>query len=344
MFTAVVVKIDDSLDSSVIAINPVIWIKSNLGDFDGDLGYLTDAAQFGFNSPKDAVAFNDKFSAMSHHWDLFNKGEGVSPVEDALAVDAGVVGAAKTVKQLMESWTELGNEISVDEFIALASNVHNHYKYAVGKLYNNASALTQEVGNKVYNNGIESVTTAEFKALLESWFIYEETGLGGWSVKNEAKIDRLDEEVKAVLENKVMSEICSETERDNTIDLIDLAIGAVFFPGVALPHIFVTMTNGVSITSGNPRRRKALATQVKSEFNPLVVKGAANAVIGREIQTGKRDSEGNSGAVIAQATRLIARKQITDNEDNIFSVVDGIQSRFGKQISVISALRSQCQR
>ncbi|MCC0177805.1 hypothetical protein I4641_12535 [Waterburya agarophytonicola K14] len=344
MFTAVVVKIDDSLDSSVIAINPVVWIKSNLGDFDGDLGYLTDAAQFGFNSPKDAVAFNDKFSAMSHHWDLFNKGEGVSPVEDALAVDAGVVGAAKTVKQLMESWTELGNEISVDEFIALASNVHNHYKYAVGKLYNNASALTQEIGNKAYNNGIESVTTAEFKALLESWFIYEETGLGGWSVKNEAKIDRLDEEVKAVLENKVMSEICSETERDNTIDLIDLAIGAVFFPGAALPHLFVTMTNGVSITSGNPRRRKALATQVKSEFNPLVVKGAANAVIGREVQNGKRDSEGNSSAVIAQATRLIARKQITDNEDNIFSVVDGIQSRFGKQISVISALRSQCQR
>ena len=321
MFTAVVVKIDDSLDSSVIAINPVVWIKSNLGDFDGDLGYLTDAAQFGFNSPKDAVAFNDRFSAMSHHWDLFNKGEGISPVEDALAVDKSVVGAAKTVKQLMSAWTELGNEISVDEFIALAGNVHNHYKYAVGKLYNNASAFTQEIGNKAYNNGIESVTTAEFKALLESWFIYEETGLGGWSIKNAAKIDRLDREVNTVLDNKVMSQIPSE--KNNINDLIDLA--------------FVKKRS-------NPRRKKALVTQAKSEFNPLVVKGAANAVIGREIQSGKRDAAGNSGGVLAQATRLIARKEITDNEDNIFSVVDGITSRFGKQISVISALRSQCQR
>ncbi len=203
LFTACIVKLDDSLDNSVIAVNPVVWIKSNLGDFDGDLGYLTDASQFGFNSPAKAREFNNKFSAMSHHWTQFKQGAGDSPLEDALAVKDSVIGAAKCAKSLMNQWAELNNEISVEDFVALAQAVHSHYKFKVGSLYNNSSAFTQELGNKAYNFGIESIKPDEVVGLINSWFMYEEVGLGGYSKANAEKLDRFQEAVDALLGKKL---------------------------------------------------------------------------------------------------------------------------------------------
>ena len=94
------------------------------------------------------------------------------------------------------------------------------------------------------------------------------------------------------------------------------------------------------------RKRKAKTVEApkSSEFNSLAVKAAALAVKGREIQNGKRDLAGNDAAIVAQATRVIARKEIKENEATIFNAVRGMEvySRFGKSISTIAALRSQC--
>ncbi|MEM8720404.1 MAG: hypothetical protein AAGE84_14050 [Cyanobacteria bacterium P01_G01_bin.39] len=344
LFTAVVIKLDDSLDNSVIAVNPLVWIKSNLGDFDGDLGYLTDAAQFGFNSPAKAREFNAKFSAMPHHWTEFKQGKGISPVEDALAVDASVIGAAKSANSLMEEWAAINNEISVDSFVKLAQDVHSHYKYKVGSLYNNSSAFTQELGNKAFNKGVGSINPDEVVGLINSWFMYEEIGLGGYSESNANKLAEFKEAVDKELANKVERVIHEELSPENLEDII---IGSIFFGGAAL----ISLVNGTKEDLYAPRpnglRKRSKGREIiEPKFNPLTVKAAALAVKGREVQSGHRDPEGNAAAIIAQATRLIARKSIANNEDKIFNA--GIDltaySRFGKSISTIAALRSQCKK
>ena len=132
---------------------------------------------------------------------------------------------------------------------------------------------------------------------------------------------------KFIKGNKQTLEFCKADFNGN-----EIAIAAAFFVALGEP-VFSDKNNKKYIVYGDGCRAAGVDLV---DFNPLVVKGAANAVIGREVQSGKRDAADNSSAVIAQATRLIARKEITDNEDNIFTVVDGIKIRFGKQISVIS--------
>ena len=347
LFTAVVIKLDDSLDSSVIAVNPLVWIKSNLGDFDGDLGYLTDAAQFGFNSPAEAREFNAKFSAMPHHWTEFKQGKGISPVEDALAVDNFIVGAAKSANSLMKEWAAISNEISVDNFVKLAQDVHSHYKYKVGSLYNNSSAFTQELGNKAFNKGVGSINPDEVAGLINSWFMYEEIGLGGYSKNNADKLADFQEAVNEEVANKVKRINHEPLAADNIGDLI---IGSIFFGGLPLFNLLGVIDEEKPQRSegraNGLRSRKAKVQVAPPQFNPLTVKAAALAVKGREVQSGHRDPEGNAAAIIAQATRLIARKTITNNEDKIFNA--GIDltaySRFGKSISTIAALRSQCKK
>ena len=332
LFTAVIVKFDESLDDSVIAVNPVVWIKSNLGDFDGDLGYLTDSAQFNFAKPKQGAEFNAKYSA------LFNSKEGSVAIEDALSVKDGVIGADKA-NSLLSSWVELDNKVSKESFTNLAISVHNHYKYSVGKLYNIASALTQELGNEAY--GGKDLTEDRVAALIDSWFLYEETGLGGWTIKNETTIKELGAEVKAVLNHKEINKIRHDGEALE-LDIVELAMAA-FFTGNAVGVL------GLAGGAIKPSRRRGAASAAKkaeSKFNPLVIGAAVNTVLGRRIQNGS-ESMGYKRAVITHATRVIARKEISEGEAKIFEAANevGLEGcRFAKQIEVIAALRSQCQR
>ena len=344
LFTAVIVKFDENLDDSVIAVNPVVWIKSNLGDFDGDLGYLTDSAQFNMASPRKGADFNKSYSP------LFTSKEGSETIKDALSVAGNVIGAKKGGRELLATWTELANEISLADFALLAANVNNHYKYTVGRLYNVASALTQELGNKSYHGN--NLDKNEVAALNEAWFLYEETGLGGWKVENANKYDRLRKEINRVLKHRTMTSITPKSN-NNEIDLVDLAIGAIFFPSIVGMGVLnglrpAPSTKRMRVATTNGRRRGRIQTnstsnEVESEFNPLVIKAACNTVIGAKIQNGQMEAEGNRTAVIIHATRVIARKEITKNEENLFNATKlvGLNGRFTKHIEVIAALRSQ---
>lgn len=325
LFTAVVIEFDDTLDETVIAVNPIVWIKSNLGDFDGDLAYLTDGSQFAFNNTLAAAKFNKNYSP------LFTSKAGDKVILDALAAKDGVINADKSIAKVVSSWTEINNKVGTREFANLAYNVHNHYQNSVGSLYRVAEALTQGLAIDNPNK----LNEAQVKALIKAWFLYEEVGLGGWTIDNQDTVGKLASAVKLILNHKSLDAIQQSNSQGNVLDLI---ANLVF---LGLP---MTQTPSVNLTAAERRRASAAPSPVGSEFDYQIVKAAAGIAIAKKIQAGKLSARGHEKAVVVQAISLMSRKDIKDNEAKIFSIVSNMNidnCRFGNAIKTIGALRCQ---
>lgn len=317
LFTACVVEVVDNLDSTMIAVNPLTWIKSNLGDFDGDLGYLVPAANYGFNKFSDAVEFNEKFSALSHHWNVFNQqitppmqdGVGTSPVLDALAVKDSVVGADKEADALLSEWTQLSNSISVDKFVELAKSVNNHYSVHVGELYNYATAYTQSIGDRAFNGSI--ISEKEIRSLILAWFYYEQFGLGGYSLNNSSRVA----DIKEAIDEQGKPQVSSKS--------------------LEVWGVVINLDN-----NSDANRSTALDTPTFIP-NAGVITAAACAIRGREIQNGTRMGGSDIPAATIQAIRILSRKTLSKNEVNVFKALEGkeLKSRFANQIQTIGKLR-----
>ncbi|MGL6337561.1 MAG: hypothetical protein ACRC80_00285, partial [Waterburya sp.] len=326
LFTAVVVEFDDTLDSTVIAVNPLVWIKSNLGDFDGDLAYLTDASQFGFNNMIAAAKFNKNYSP------LFVSKAGDAVIEDALAVKGGIINADKSVNQVVSGWTEINNVIEVFELAQVASNVHNHYKNSVGSLYRVAEALTQ--GLALENP--EELNEAQVKALIEAWFLYEEVGLGGWTIKNQETVRELSAAVKLILNHGSLDALSTSNNQGNILDLI----ANVIFLGLPM----MTEEQTVGMTNAEKRRACASSQPVECPFDYQIVKAAAGIAVAKKIQAGKMSARGHEKAVVVQAISLISRKDIKENEIKVFTIANNVniyKGRFNNAIKTIGALRAE---
>ena len=304
LFTACAVQVVDNLDSAVIAVNPLTWIKSNGGDFDGDLGYLVGGKRYGYNRYGDAVEFNKTFSAMAHHSNVFGEdvsdGAGECPVAD-------VIWNHKDTDVLLKDWTAISNTIEVEEFVELARRVHQHYRTVVGSLYNNADSLTQLIGEKHFRK--ENVKRDEVRALILSWYYYEQFGLGGYSNANDEKVQVLNEAVdKETGKAQVDDELCRQW-------------GVVKVP--------LTTNTGKSNCGFYP--------------TPSYLEAAKRVAKGREILKGKLNGTNNSAACLTMAVRILTRKNYDERELVVFKALKStsVISRFGKHIEVVGNLRRQ---
>ena len=198
MFTICKVELDDTLDRTVVAVNPITWIKSNLGDFDGDTIYITELKRLteGLNRTQLVElgkAYNNKYSAVATHWDIFDKS--TSPLaEEIVGYDE-----AKELNKFSNFAITINPELRAANLV----KVNNHYAYAVGTFFDIASNLTESLGNKFFNSGEPKVdlTPAEVLASHRAWIQYEEDGLGGFKEASHKSL----EEVK----NQINTEIAS---------------------------------------------------------------------------------------------------------------------------------------
>ena len=303
LYTACIVEVVDNLDSTVIAVNPLTWIKSNGGDFDGDLGYLVGGKQYGFNRYGDAVEFNKTYSAQAHHSSVFGEdvedGAGECPVSN-------VIWNYQDTDVLLRNWTAINNTILLEEFVELARRVHQHYRTVVGSLYNNADSLTQYIGEKHFLK--ESVEPEEIRALILSWYYYEQFGLGGYSTANDEKVQVLNEAVD------------KETGKAD-VDELYAQWGVVKMP--------LTTNTGKSACGFYPHQ--------------FYLEAAKRVAKGREILKGKLNGVNNSSACLTMAVRILTRKNYDDRESVVFKALKStsLLSRFSKHIEVIGNLRCQ---
>ena len=325
LFTAVVVEFDDTLDPAVIAVDPLVWIKSNFGDYDGDLGYVTDCGQFGSSSVKALAKFNENYSAFH----VSNEGDKV--IRGALGYDEE--GNKTTVEELLNSWTEINNRVSVSDFAALGYNVYNHYKNSVGTLYRIAEAATQRLALEG-----RALTNVEVKGLINAWVLYESVGLSGWTVENQEKIAELRKQVKLMLGHPDFTKV-----GNNSSDLCDLIAGLIIAPFIAVGAVGLSNADKKQAFKNARKQEVTAQSEASVEFDGVILAAACSIEIAKQIQAGKRRVEGNEKAVVAQAISLLTRKQITKNEDKIFRLAlkaDLSNCRFAKQIETISALRA----
>ncbi len=302
LFTACVVKVDNSgrFDAGMAVVNPVVWSKANLGDADGDLIYVLPARSFGVSGYQFAREYNERATAQGGHWNVFTKGDGESPVEDFVNSENLVVGSAKSVDARIDEWTLINNSVSIEELTRVAASVHEHYQFGVGKLFNIAFELTRDVCEA------GSPSTAELTSILNAWVVYEEVGLGGFTVANADVVKELDEQADAVNANPIAK---APVAKANT----------------AAAAFAAAMNAGASTGKG---------------FDSLLVDAAARV---KEAKKVVRGNVATSNRVIAcAAVRNMTRKQFTDHEAAIFDLVkgNGIGGRFGAQVAAISALRA----
>lgn len=190
MFTICKVELDDTLDQTVVAINPITWIKSNLGDFDGDTIYITELKRLakGLNRSELTdlgVKYNNKYSAVATHWQIFDGDKAVSPL------------VADIIKNQPEAKiTELTNFAVTINASVRAGNlvkVNNHYAYAVGQFFDIASALSESLGNKAFTGN--EITDEDIIASHRAWIQYEEDGLGGFSEDHNLALETVKQQI-----------------------------------------------------------------------------------------------------------------------------------------------------
>ena len=305
LYTACVIQVVEELDSTVIAVNPLVWIKSNAGDFDGDLAYLVGGKAYGYNRYGDAVEFNKTYSAINHHNNVFGKdvydGAGECPVAD-------VIWNHKSTDELLKDWTAINNSIDLGEFAELARRVHQHYRTVVGSLYNNADSLTQYIGEKHFRH--QSVSSHEIRALILAWYYYEQFGLGGYSAANDEKVQVLNEGV------------AKETDKLQITSDVYASWGVRVMP--------LTTNTGKSNCGFYP--------------HTAYLDAAKRVGLGREILKGKLIGVNYSAACLTMAIRILTRKNYDDRENAVFKALKlnstNVKSRFGKHIEVIGELRS----
>ena len=303
LYTACVIQVVEELDSTVVAVNPLVWIKSNTGDFDGDLAYLVGGKAYGYNRYGDAVEFNKTYSAIAHHNNVFSKdvydGAGECPVAD-------VIWNHKSTDELLKDWTAVNNSIEIEELAELARRVHQHYRTVVGSLYNNADSLTQYIGEKHFLK--QSVKSEEIRALILAWYYYEQFGLGGYSAANDEKVQVLNEAV------------AKETDK--------LQITSDVYASWGVTRIMPVTTN---------------SCKSACEFYPhtAYLEAAKRVAKGRDILQGKLNGANNSAACLTMAIRILTRKSFNKREDVVFKALkaSNVTSRFGKHIEVIGGLR-----
>ena len=206
LFTACVVRHNPSLDSSVVAANPLIWTVSNAGDNDGDLAYLSNLFALNGNkevSDEECLAFNNNYSGLAIsedgkpiHWEVFSDVEKTrkpySPLLDNL-------GQGETT---ISKFVEMGNLID-NKAVQAIPEVSKHYAMAVGEFHKVATATTEAIGNKAFESG-KAPGFDEVVALHKTWIDYEEFGLGGWTEANASVL----QELKSQIQSEIVSPGC----------------------------------------------------------------------------------------------------------------------------------------
>ena len=189
MFTICKVELDDSLDKTVVAVNPITWIKSNLGDFDGDTIYITELKRLTVlprpELVKLGVAYNNKYSGLATHWNIFDKS--TSPLADALT--------GKTISD----YSNFAVSVNPNFRAGMLTSVNQHYAFGVGKFFAVASALSESLGNKVFNG--ETLSNAEVLAGHRAWLQYEEDGLGGFKDASHKSLEEVKKQINTEIAN-----------------------------------------------------------------------------------------------------------------------------------------------
>ena len=196
LFTACVVRHNEALDSAVVAVNPLVWSASNAGDNDGDLAYLTNLFVLNGNkevSADECLAYNQKYSGLATHWDVFAEAEGqarpLSPMLDNLGKG----------EDTLVKFCEMGAVITSKLANAIPL-VAQHYAIGVGSFHQVATATTEAIGNKAFASGV-APSKDEVIALHQSWMDYEEFGLGGWTENNAQVLQELKTNITSEMFN-----------------------------------------------------------------------------------------------------------------------------------------------
>ena len=297
LYTACVVRHNSSLDSTVVAVNPLIWSASNAGDNDGDLAYLLNlfVACGGEVSDEDCVKYNERFSGLATHWEVFgvdDKGrKPMSPLFDNLG--------GKSFQDRLSGFSAMGAVISNEHFKSVPL-VQKHYAIGVGEFHKVATALTERVGNGVHS--FDGISRDAVVAIHKAWFDYEEFGLGGWTKHN--------------------SDVLLELKKQITSE--------VFTPGCLSPR---------------SRRGKTPTTSI----NILAIQASALVELGSRVM--KDEAGATDEAIIAQALKRLAKKEIVNGEYELWVAIRAILEqnpnafdgyRFGEHLRVLGQVRLNC--